>query len=201
MENSFSFKIRTELTTASEGGSIALTKKLNFWQMLKTQWAENIRIRRILFIYEPRAGELGRGQVTASIIDNRIDEDIDNNVIRTITFDARQKVHLTWEHDVQLHVGDLRMSGAEPILLRTSVSECNMKGGYSIGQIRINIEIATYNKMLSMIKPKPSVAKLSPIPPRALSRCTSFAVRTLENEKKPASLGLSRSARYALCDD
>ncbi|AYH53276.1 putative P3 protein [Trifolium pratense virus A] len=200
MDTSFSFKICTELTTSSESGSVALTKKLNFWQMLKTSWAANVRIRRILFIYEPRAGELGRGQVTAEIIDNRIDEDIDSNVIRSITFDARQKVHLTWEHDVQLHVGDLKISGSEPIILRTSVSGSNMKDGFSLGQIRINIEIATYNKMLPMIKTKQPVAKLSPIPSRSIDRCASFSIKD-KVEKPAARLGPSKSMRYALQSD
>ncbi|WOZ13919.1 movement protein [Chelidonium yellow mottle associated virus] len=200
MDTSFSFKICTELTTASESGSIALTKKLNFWQLLKTQWAENIRIRRIIFIYEPRAGDLGRGEVTAEIIDNRIDEDLADNVIRSITFDARQKVYLTWEHEVQLHIGDLKMSGSEPIVPKTSISGCNMKGGYSLGQIRISIEIATYNKMLPMIKPKQAVVKLSPIPQRSIERSSSFAIRS-DVRKPTARLDPSKSLRYTLTDD
>ncbi|DBA37099.1 TPA_asm: P3 [Pelargonium alphacytorhabdovirus 1] len=195
MASSFSFKIKTELTTSSETGSVSLTKKLNFFQMMSARWADNIRIKRIVFIYEPRVGELGRGEVTAQIVDNRIDDDLDNNIIRELTFDVRQQVKLTWEHDVQLFIGDLKHHESEPIILRTTVSGSNMKNGFSLGQIRVNIEMATYANMLYRIKAKPPVAKLSPIPQRKLVRSMSV---TESPPKQPARLGGSSRFRYMI---
>ncbi|DBA37172.1 TPA_asm: P3 [Primula alphacytorhabdovirus 2] len=198
MANSFSFTRKLELTTSSESGSVSLTKKLNLFQLMSAKWADNIRIRRIMFMYDPRAGELGRGQVIAQIVDNRIDDDLDSNVIRELTFDVRQQVRLTWEHDVQLFVGDLKHPETEPIILRTTVSGSNMKHGFSLGQIRINVEIETYTHMLYRLKIRPPSVKLSPIPERKLDRSLSTP-RAIE--KQTATIGGSSRIRYRVVED
>ncbi|DBA37179.1 TPA_asm: P3 [Rose alphacytorhabdovirus 1] len=165
------------------------------WQLLTTKWADNIRIKRIMFTYEPRAGELGAGEVHAQIIDNRIDEDIDDNVLKEIKFSVKQQVRFSWEHDVQLHINDLRIPDNEPILLRTTVSGCNMKGGFSIGQIRIVVEISTYHHMLSRLSVKGPAAKLSPVPVKSTSK--RFAIK--EANKPVADLKtLDAAKKYRL---
>ncbi|DBA37062.1 TPA_asm: P3 [Mentha alphacytorhabdovirus 1] len=165
MRNTFSFKIVTELTTTTEGGRIALTKKLNFWNLIIAKWSANVRIRRIIFSYESRVGALGQGVVTAQIIDNRLDEDLGSNVLKSVSFDVRQNAYVTWEHDVQLSIQDLQHPEDEPIVLTTNVSGSNSKDGFSLGQIVVKIELETYDKMLrGSIKSRPATLRLSEIP-------------------------------------
>jgi len=188
MSHIISFTIVSELTTSDDAGAVSLTKKLNIWQLLTAKWMDNIRIQRIRMTYEPRVGDLGEGDVTAQIIDNRIEEDIDNNVLREVTFHVSQKMRLTWEHDVSLHIDDLKSPNGEgPIILRTSVSGCNMKARYSLGQIRIIVEIAMSSKMIRS-KTKDASVRLSPIPQRKeAGRCIEIE-KTKQKILKPASM-------------
>ncbi|DBA37141.1 TPA_asm: P3 [Pogostemom alphacytorhabdovirus 2] len=157
MTTSFSFSIKEELVMSEESGIVALTKKLNVWQAISAKWSENVQISRILFNYESRAGPIAEGIVTASIIDNRAIADLTDNVLKSVSFRVTQDVSLSWDHNVNFHRNDLRSGEESPLVLITDISECNMKPGYSLGQMRIKIEFQTSNKMIRRITHSPII--------------------------------------------
>nr|UUH54294.1 putative P3 protein [Cytorhabdovirus fragariae] len=142
---------------SEESGILALTKKLNVWQSLSAKWSENVQISRILFAFESRAGPLAEGVVTASIIDNRTVSDLSDNVLKSVSFLVTQDVSLSWDHNVNFHRNDLRSGEESPLILMTEISECNMKPGYSLGQMRLRIEFQTSNKMIRRLTHSPII--------------------------------------------
>ncbi|UXD79148.1 Putative movement function [Alphacytorhabdovirus alphapogostemi] len=159
MTSVFHFDIKTELVLTEEEGVVSLTKKLNLWQLIKIRWKENVQMSNILFSYESRAGSLAEGTVTASIVDNRISEDLSDNMLRSISFLVTQDVSFSWDYNVNFDVGSLKTGDESPLLLLTNVSGCNMKPGYSLGQIRVRIEMSTSDKMMRKVS-KPLKIKL-----------------------------------------
>ncbi|DBA37091.1 TPA_asm: P3 [Ocimum alphacytorhabdovirus 1] len=152
MTTTLSFDIDTELMMSEEDGITALTKDLNPWQRFQTSCMRNIKLKLINFTYTSRVSELAEGIVTASVIDNTIvDDGVSNNVLRSISFDVKSDVNLKWSHDVSLHVGDLKVNGDAPIILRTEISDCTIKPGYSLGNMKIHVEMSLSNRMFKRV--------------------------------------------------
>lgn len=191
MAKIMSFKSSAELVMTDEEGYMSLTRRIGFFQMLMVKWEQNVRINKIKFQFESRAGAIASGTVEASIIDNRIDSETTNNVLQSITFGVRQNVEFTWEHDVSLHVNDLKSKSDDPIILKTYISDCNMRPGYSLGQMRIVMEIATSRSMMRR-RAKEPVARLMPSL-ISQDRETSNHISLLDRESK-----VGRSGRLAI---
>ncbi|DBA37054.1 TPA_asm: P3 [Medicago alphacytorhabdovirus 1] len=155
MTSVFAFKVKDELIMSYEDGKFPLTKKLNIWQNLKTKWADNIMITGMDFTYESRAGPLATGVITANITDNRIDSDMNNNVIKSISFKVNQDFFYSCDYNVNFYLSDLSHPQREPLLLTTSISDCSILPGFSIGQIRVKIEVTTSSNMIRRISKNP----------------------------------------------
>ncbi|UTQ50593.1 MAG: movement protein [Cirsium cytorhabdovirus 1] len=157
MTSIFQFDVETELKMEEEDGVVSLTKKLNLWQMVKTNWMKNVQMSRINFSFESRAGPLAEGTITASIIDNRISSDISDNMLKSISFLVTQDVAFHWDYNVNFELESLRSGLESPLLLMTSVTDCNVKPRHSLGQIRVRVEMTTSSKMIRRISRAPII--------------------------------------------
>nr|UNG40233.1 P3 protein [Tomato yellow mottle-associated virus]UNG40239.1 P3 protein [Tomato yellow mottle-associated virus]UNG40245.1 P3 protein [Tomato yellow mottle-associated virus] len=157
MASVFKFNVKTELTMSEEDGVVSLTKRLNLWQTLKSKWMENVQLSNINFSFESRGGPLAEGRVTASVHDNRISDDTSDNTLKSVTFSVTQDISFSWNYNVNFEVDSLRHERESPLILVTKISECNMRPGYSLGQIRVQIEMTTSDKMIRRISKSPVI--------------------------------------------
>ncbi|QYF49882.1 MAG: putative movement protein [Hainan cytorhabdovirus] len=157
MASVFKFNVKTELKMAEEDGIVSLTKRLNLWQTLKTKWMENVQLSNIHFSFESRGGPLAEGNVTASVHDNRISEDLSDNTLKSVTFSVTQDISFSWNYNVNFEVDSLKSERESPLILITKISDCNMRPGYSLGQIRVQIEMTTSDKMIRRMSKSPVI--------------------------------------------
>ncbi|QQL94320.1 putative movement protein [Kenyan potato cytorhabdovirus] len=184
MSTTLAFDVNTELVMTEEDGITALTKDLNPWQRIKASCMQNVKLKLIVFNYTSRVSELAKGKITASVVDNTINDDgTSNNILRAETFDVKSDVYMRWSHDVSLHINDLKVNGEAPIILRTEITDCTIKPGYSLGNIKVHIEMSLSNRIFKRISGQ-AFARITPRKIAELKMSNEFPqIKEVEGEK------------------
>ncbi|UTN00443.1 putative movement protein [Hyptis latent virus] len=152
---SYTYTVKSEIVAEGDN-SVPLTKRLNILQRVATFGAENLRIRSMVFVYKSRLGSRGKGVITASIYDNRVDPDLGNPVISRIDFPAESDINTTWESPVWFAKSDLRNASNPPLILDMNIAECNVLPGFSLGCYKLVVTIITAPYMERVIYKRPT---------------------------------------------
>ncbi|QRX38978.1 putative movement protein [Chrysanthemum yellow dwarf virus] len=147
MPSTISYKVEAEVRTGADNNVVPLTKKFSLFQKMNYLMERNVRIRNLNLIYRPRTGSRGKGIIKASIIDNRIDPDLDDRVINMIEFDATQQMNANWSSLVWLPKSEFINTRDPPIICELELTECNLTAGYSVGHVTLVVEISASDGM------------------------------------------------------